>query len=117
MPLIEIDALELPVHVDTGAIVVELNRAVADAIPCRLDAVWTVWRTISGPYARGADARDEMGRETHGPIAHVYLRRTPEETARVVETIEGVLTRALSLAPGNVFVTVQPVEHIDPPAA
>jgi hypothetical protein len=116
MPLIEIAALPLPVHIDTAALTVELNRAVADAIPCRLDAVWTVWRTVSGPYTRGDDARLEMGRETHGPVVHVYLRRTPEETQRAVETIDAVLTRVLSLAPGNVFVTVQPVELNDPSA-
>lgn len=116
MPLIEIDLLPQSTEVDLEAIAVELNRTVAEAIPCRLDAVWTVWRTVSGPFVRGDVARFEMGRETHGPIAHVYLHRTPEQAARVVASIESVLTRALSLTPGNVFVTVQPVELHDPTA-
>jgi phenylpyruvate tautomerase PptA (4-oxalocrotonate tautomerase family) len=46
-------------------------------------------------------------------LAHVDARRTPEETARVVETIAQVLARELSLAPDNVFVTVQPVESVE----
>src|SRR5919112_3551611 len=110
MPLIEIDALEQRPGIDTTKVVRELNRAVAEAIPCRLDAVWTVWRTVSGPYARGDEVAFEQPTDSHAPVAHVYLRRTPEETARVVETIQRVLTRELSLAAGNVFVTVQPVE-------
>jgi phenylpyruvate tautomerase PptA (4-oxalocrotonate tautomerase family) len=109
MPLIEIDALPQPPDVDTAEVTRELNRAVAAALGCRLDAVWTVWRTMTGPYARGEDVGFEQGRDTHGPIVHVYHHRAPEEVALVVETIERVLARELSLAPGNVFVTVQPV--------
>ena len=116
MPLIEIDVLPLAARIDTTEVTRSLNRAISEAIGCRLDAVWTLWRTVSGPYGRGDDVRSELGRDTHGPIVHVYLRRTPEQTARVVATIEDVLTRALALEPGNVFVTVQPVEPVDPTA-
>lgn len=113
MPLIEIDALPQPATVDTAEVTRELNRAIAAALGCRLDAVWTVWRTIGGPYAQGDDVSLEQRRDTHGPIVHVYHHRTPDEVARVVETIEQVLPRALLLAPGNVFVTVQPVETVE----
>ena len=113
MPLIEIDALPQPSAIDTVEVTRQLNRAVAEAIGCRLDAVWTVWRTVSGPYTRGDDVGLVQQPATHGPIAHVYLHRTPEETALVVETIETVLVRELALAPGNVFVTVQPVEVVE----
>ena len=116
MPLIEIDVLPMAAPIDTTEVTRTLNRAIAHALGCRLDAVWTVWRSVSGPYGRGDDVRSELGRDTHGPIVHVYLRRTPEQTARVVATIEEVLTRALALERGNVFVTVQPVEHLDPTA-
>ena len=114
MPLIEIDALAQPPTVDPSKVVRALNAEIASALGCRLDAVWTVWRTVSGPYAVGDQVAATQQPGSHPPIAHVYLRRTPEETARVVETIERVLVRELSLAPGNVFVTVQPVELIDP---
>jgi phenylpyruvate tautomerase PptA (4-oxalocrotonate tautomerase family) len=113
MPLIEIDALPQPAEVDPAAVTRELNQAISTALGCRLEAVWTVWRTITGPYARGADVSLEQHRDTHGPIVHVYHHRTPEEVARVVETIERVLAHALSLGPGNVFVTVQPVEFVE----
>jgi hypothetical protein len=109
MPLIEIDALPQPAQVDTAEVTRELNRAIAAELDCRLDAVWTVWRTVSGPYTRGEDAGFAQRRDTHGPIVHLYHHRTPEEVARVVETIEQVLVRELALAPGNVFITVQPV--------
>jgi hypothetical protein len=113
MPLIEIDALEQPSTVDLERVTRELNRAVAAAIPCRLDAVWTVWRTVAGPYVRGEETARVQPADTHAPIAHVYLHRTAVETARAVEAIERVLERELSLAPGNVFVTVQPVELVE----
>jgi hypothetical protein len=113
MPLIEIDALSQPADIDTAGVTRELNRAIAAALGCRLDAVWTVWRTVSGPYTRGEDAAVEQRRATHGPIVHVYHHRTPEEVARVVETIERVLTRELSLATDNVFITVQPVASVE----
>ena len=73
-----------------------------------------VWRTVTGPYGQGRDIAFEQRAASHRPIAHVYLRRTAEETARVVETIERVLAGELGLSPGNVFVTVQPVEHVEP---
>ena len=114
MPLIEIDALPQPPDVDTAEVTRELNRAVAAALGCRLDAVWTVWRTVSGPYTRGDDTSLEQRRDTHGPIVHVYHHRAPEEVARVVETIERILARELSLGPSNVFVTVQPVAFVEP---
>jgi hypothetical protein len=112
MPLIEIAALPQPAGIDTATVTRELNRAVADALGARLDAVWTVWRTIDGPYAQGDDVATEQPKATHGPIVHVYHHRTPEQVARVVEVIERVLALALDLAPGSVFVTVQPVEIV-----
>ena len=110
MPLIEIVALPQPDGVDIKAVTTALNRGVADAIPCRLDAVWTTWRTIEGAYAVGDVVAAEQQQVTHAPIVHVYLQRTPEETDRAVEAIERVLAAELGLADGNVFVTVQPVD-------
>ena len=114
MPLIEIVALPQAETVNLSSVVQRLNRAVAEAIPCRVNAVWTIWRTVTGPYGHGEDIAFEQRAETHPPIAHVYLRRTAEETSRVVETIERVLAGELGVSPGNVFVTVQSVEHVEP---
>ena len=116
MPLIEILALPHPDGVDVKAVTTELNKAVAAAIPCRLDAVWTTWRTIDATYVVGDVAADVQPTATHPPIVHVYLRRSSEETDRAIDAIERILATALSLAPGNVFVTVQPVAMIDAPA-
>jgi phenylpyruvate tautomerase PptA (4-oxalocrotonate tautomerase family) len=114
MPLIEINALPQAETVDTANVARLLNGEIATALGCRLEAVWTVWRTIDGSYMQGAAVGRQQDPRTHAPIIHVFLHRTPEETARVVETIERVLTRELSLEPGNVFVTVQPVEVVEP---
>ena len=113
MPLIEINALPQPADVDPSRVIRELNREISAALGCRLDAVWTIWRTVTGPYARGDELAQEQPHGTHAPIVHVHLHRAPEETARVVETIERVLARELGLASGNVFVTVQPVEILE----
>ena len=114
MPLIEIHALPQPASVDPVRVTRVLNQEISAAIGCRLDAVWTVWRTIDGPYAQGAHVMHEQPRESHAPIVHVYLHRTPEEVARVVDAIERVLARELALEAGNIFVTVQPVELLEP---
>jgi hypothetical protein len=109
MPLIEILALPQPPDVDVPAVTRALAREVAAAIPCRVEAVWTVWRTIDGVYAQGESIERAQPGTTHGPIVHVYLHRSIEETERAVTAIERNLSAALGLAPGNVFVTVQPV--------
>ena len=112
MPLIEIVALPQPDGIDLQAVARELNSAVAGAIPCRLDAVWTTWRTVDGTYVVGDASASVQPTASHAPIVHVYLHRSAAETARAVEAIERVLPAALGLAPGNVFVTVQPVEMV-----
>ena len=109
MPLIEIHAPPQPDAVDRAAICSQVNEAVAAAIPCRLEAVWAVWRTIDGPFLKGNASADESG-APFGPIVHVYHHRTPEHVARAVAAIEGVLARELRVEPGDVFVTTQPVE-------
>jgi hypothetical protein len=53
MPLIEILTPPQPPLVEVPAICRKVNAAVASAIPCRLDAVLTTWRTIDGAYVRG----------------------------------------------------------------
>lgn len=109
MPLIEILAPPQPSDVDVADVRRELAREVAAAIPCRVDAVWTIWRTIDGVYAQGDTIKRAQQRTTHGPIVHVYLHRSIEETERAVSAIERIRAGALALEPGNVFVTVQPV--------
>ena len=109
MPLIEICALPPDAAVDVAAVLRRLNEAVAAAVPCRPDAVWTTWRSLDGGYAVGSDAVRQQPSDTHGPIVHVYLNRPPDAVERACAVIEDVLARQLGLAPGNVFVTVQPV--------
>ena len=112
MPLIEIQTVPQPEGVDLASVSRRLNAAVAEALGCRLEAVWTTWRTIDGAYARGD--RVSTGQTTaFGPLVHVYHHRTPEEVDLVVEAIEIVLARELSLAPDDVFVTTQPVATPD----
>jgi hypothetical protein len=110
VPLIEVAALRRDAETDVAWLVRVLNKAVAEAVPCRLEAVWTTWRWLDG-YAVGDEFADRSRPATHGPIVHVYARRPPEVLERVAEVIEEVLTRELDLDPGNVFVTAQPVWH------
>ena len=129
MPLIEVQALPQPASIDLAAVCRTLNAAVADAIPCRLDAVWTTWRTIDGAYVRGdvvggqPSPADPSGAEpsgaepagpAFGPIVHVSHHRSTEQVDRAVEAIETVLSRELSIDRKDVFVTTRPVTIDDP---
>jgi hypothetical protein len=113
MPLIEILAPPQPDAIDPAAICRAVNVAVAGAIPCRLDAVWTTWRTIDGAYVRGDLTSDDAG-ATFGPIVHVYHHRSPEQLGRAIAAVEAVLARELAIAAEAVFVTTQPVSLPDP---
>ena len=86
-----------------------MSTAVSDAIPCPREAVWTTWRSIDGGYAVGDIVTREQPRETHAPVVHLYANRPKEAIDRICDAIEAVLTRELSLASGNVFITFQPV--------
>jgi hypothetical protein len=94
MPLIEIHAPSAPAGVDGARVARTLNAAVAEALGSRLDAVWTIWRTIDGPYVRGDEVSTEKGDAAFGPIVHVYHQRTTEQVERVIDAIETVLARS-----------------------
>ncbi len=113
MPLIEIRMLPRA-DVDRAAITRALATAVAAAIPCRVEAVWTTWQTIDGPFARGSEISAVETGNAFGPTVHVYHHRTPEQVERVVEAIESVLSRELHADRDQVFVTTQPVAIDDP---
>jgi hypothetical protein len=57
----------------------------------------------------GDSVAEAQPRDSHAVILHVYAKRPPDAIERLCSAIEEVLTGALSLEPGNVFVTVQPV--------
>jgi hypothetical protein len=109
VPLIEICALPQPTGVEIEPVLQAVTAAVSDAIPCRREAVWATWRSIDGGYAMGESVANEQPRDSHAVIVHVYANRPPDAIERLSGAIEEVLTGALSLEPGNVFVTVQPV--------
>ena len=111
MPLIEILSLDTS-GVDRAVVCRSVNAAVAEALGARPDAVWTTWRTIEVDV-RGDGATRGL-QATSGPIVHVYHHRTAAQVAVVVEVIQAVLARELSIAPDGVFVTTQPVEMPDP---
>jgi hypothetical protein len=112
VPLIEIHALPRP-EIDRAAISRTLNAAVAKAIGARLDAVWTIWRTIDGPFVRGDETSEGAAAARFGPIVHVFHHRTPDQVERAVEAIEMVLARELAIDPGDTFITTQPVSVAD----
>lgn len=108
MPLIEINVLPRD-DIDRASISRAVSAAVAAAIPCRLEAVWTTWRTIDGPFARGDEVSTPQTTAAFGPIVHVYHHRAPDQVERAVEAIETVLADALTIERSQVFVTTQPV--------
>jgi len=116
VPLIEIASL--PTQTDTAAVCRRVNAAVAEAIGCRLEAVWSTWRTVDvdvrGDDARTAEADGNAREGPRGPIVHVHHHRTAEQVERIVGAIQLVLARELSIDPDDVFVTTQPVEMADP---
>jgi hypothetical protein len=108
MPLIEIHVLPA-LAIDRAAAGRRLNASVAAAIPCKVEAVWTVWRTIDGPFVKGDEASSQQTAASFGPIVHVYHHRTPEQVDRAIQAIEGVLAQELGINGGDIFVTSQPV--------
>jgi hypothetical protein len=108
MPLIEIHALP-QADVDRATIARAVNRAVAEVLGARLDAVWTIWKTFDGPFVKG----DAVGAGTtmpgFGPIVHIYHHRTPEQVERIEAAIETVLAEAMNRAATEIFITSQPV--------
>jgi hypothetical protein len=113
MPLIEIQSLPNP-HVDGSSICRSINAAVATAIPCRIEGVWTTWRTIDGPIAMGGVVSTDDTAAAFGPIVHVYHHRSPDQVERAVDAIATVLARELSVDRDRIFVTTQPVAIDDP---
>jgi hypothetical protein len=108
MPLIEVVALAQPATVDIEHVLRTLTTAVADVLPARPEGVWATWTTVTA-YAVGPVVAQRQPAQTHDPIVHVYHHRPEDAVERMCKAIEEVLCRELSLPPGNVFVTVQPV--------
>ena len=108
MPLIEICALPQPDQVDVPRVLEAVTAAVSEAIPCRREAVWVTWRPLDG-YAVGDTLAAAQSPDTHAPVVHLYANRPADAIERACSAIETVLVNELSLADGNVFVTVQPV--------
>ena len=108
MPLIEICALPQANDVDVPRVLQAVTAAVSEAIPCRREAVWVTWRPLDG-YAVGDGLAGAQPTDTHAPVVHLYANRPADAIERACDAIESVLVNELSLAEGNVFVTVQPV--------
>jgi len=109
MPLIEVVALPQPEAVDIEQVLRRLTGAVADVLPARPEGVWATWTTAAA-YAVGPEVARRQPAQTHDPVVHVYHQRPPDAVERMCKAIEDVLCRELSLPPGNVFITVQPVQ-------
>jgi phenylpyruvate tautomerase PptA (4-oxalocrotonate tautomerase family) len=116
VPLLEIHCLPLEEGADVAAVLRRVTAAVADAIGARPEAVWATWSTIDGGYAVAGDVRDVQSGDSHAPIVHVRARRSAAEIDAICAAVERVLVADLGLAAGNVFVTVAPVQSLDPSA-
>src|SRR5262245_27716136 len=112
MPLIEVVALPQPEGVDIDQVLRTLTAAVAEVLPARPEGVWAMWRTVTA-YAVGPAVARAQRAESHDPVVHVYHHRPADAVARMCAVITEVLCRELSLAEGNVFITVQPVQAGD----
>ena len=113
MPIVEIQALPQPSHVDPRAAVKAVAQAVAEAMGLPARQVWAAWRTIeSGHYVEGDVAADAQPRGTHPPIVNViaFQGRPEEMIERVLTAVADTLTRQLDLEPGAPFVVYTEVK-------
>jgi hypothetical protein len=108
VPLLEITALPSAGDVDVDEVLVAVNASVAAVVGCRPEAVWSTWRTLDR-YAVGSAVTDRQPHASHAPIVHLYVNRPPDVVERICDAVAEVLGERLSVAPENVFVTVQPV--------
>jgi hypothetical protein len=98
--------------VDIDHVLRTLAVKVAEVLPARPEGVWTTWRTLTA-YAVGPVVSRQQPAESHDPIVHVYHKRSRDAVERMCQVITDVLCQELGLAPGNVFITVQPVSTLD----
>jgi len=112
VPVIEISSATPANGVHLNTVVRELNVAVAEALPCRLGAVVSTWRVMTGGYAVGAAVSDTVRTDSHGPIVHAYLADGEGDPRILRGTVARVLTDTLGLAAGNVIVIVHRVGEL-----
>ena len=106
MALIEITSLRPPFGVEVGNVARDLNLAVAETLGCPLARVTTTWRVMGGTYVVGAAVSEVGRRDSHGPIVHLYLDDDNDHRFdQACAVISRLLTRALSLAPHNIYLT------------
>ncbi|MEW6277123.1 MAG: hypothetical protein AB1758_00770, partial [Candidatus Eremiobacterota bacterium] len=93
------DGVEVPV------VLGKLCAAVAECLGGDPRDVWATWETVSH-YVVGGDAAEIQPRSTHSPVVRLLaLEGRPAELREaMMVAVDRVLTRELSLEPGNVFV-------------
>ena len=108
MPLIEVSALPQADGV-RERVLESLVAEVSSALGRPPESTWVVWRPLeSGSYAVGAARPDSQPEGSHPPIVRMYGKRTSDEWERIVDAVERVITRELSLDP---FVIVEKAEE------
>jgi hypothetical protein len=98
MPLIEIHAPAPQEGIRVADVLAAVNSAVAEALDCRPDAVWSTWRTLAdGEYLVGPARTAVSTGGSHVPLVHVWINRPPDAVERCVAAIESALRQSLRL--------------------
>lgn len=106
MPLVEIRTLPQPAHVDVGAVLGRVTRAVAAVLGEDPRGTWATWQEIPfAHYSEGGVHATAQPTATHPPLVRVSGAGRPDElVGRILDAVSTTLTEALGLEPGNAFV-------------
>ena len=105
MPVLTISSL--PVEADIPGILAELNQELAAVFQCEPQHVWSAWHVLQpGHYAVGGQVAQSQPVDSHSPLVRLlaFEGRPAETREAAMRLTAACLERALSLAPGNVFV-------------
>jgi len=106
VPLVEIRALPQPAHVDVGAVLGRVTRAVAAVLGEDPRGTWATWEEIPfARYSEGEVLATAQPTATHPPLVRVSGAGRPDElVGRILDAVSLTLTESLGLEPGNAFV-------------
>jgi phenylpyruvate tautomerase PptA (4-oxalocrotonate tautomerase family) len=109
MPVIEIAALPPAHDLDVAAALGAVTRSVAAFIDEDPVGTWAVFLPIApGHFAEGEDAPASQPVDTHPALVRVFADRPADQVPALLETVGSAVVDALGLAPGNVFVRLEP---------
>jgi hypothetical protein len=106
MPIFEIKALPQGPGIDIQAAMKRLCIEIAALMKVSEHQVWATWQIIEpGWFVEGGKAADIQPPDTHAPIVNLiaFEGRDPALMEQVIMRATDILTSALKLSPGNIY--------------